>query len=129
MIERPDGPPGNLAVAIGAFFTELTFVRFVRLMAIDAERRRIAIGRGRFMAPLATRCPVRSFESEVSEGVIEGFPVERGNVRLASFMLGVAMFAFRIDDIRPASMKTLPRLPVGRDLLMTIHAQLALSGL
>jgi hypothetical protein len=116
-------------VTIGAFLTQPAFMRLILLMAIDAERRRLAIGLGGFMAPLAALGPVRSLESEIGEAVIEGFAVERRDLRFASLMFGVAMFAFRIDDLRPAPVKTLPPLFVGRDLFMAVHAEFALRAL
>lgn len=129
MIERLDGLPGVIAVAIGAFFTQPAFVRLIGFMAIDAERRRLPIGLGGFMASLATLGLVRSLEREIRKAVIEGLAVERRDLRFASLMFGVAMFALRIDDLRHAPVQALPPLFVGRDLLMAIQAKFALRGL
>ncbi len=126
MIERLNGPPGLLAVAGIAFFTELSFMRLIRLMAVDAERRRFPIGDRGLMATITARGSMRPFQDEIRKAVIEGLAVERHDISIASFMFGMAVLALRFDSVRPASVKTSLLLSVGRNVLVTVHAKLRL---
>ncbi len=67
-----------------------------------------------------------SLERKIGEAVIEGFPIEPYDIGIAADVIGVAMLAFGLGNIRPPAMKPHVCGDVGRDLLMAVKAKLSL---
>lgn len=129
MIVWFDVVPGVFIMAALAFLTELSFMRFVRLMTIDAKVRRFPICDISLMTTLAARGSVCAFQAEIGKVVIEGFAVELHDIGIASLVLGMAVIAFLVGRIGAAPVKALFLLSVGCDLLVTVHAKPHLRSL
>src|SRR5581483_1247245 len=119
--------PFDVGMAVGARRTEAALVFVVLLVACHALGRRLAKFLARLVAVAAFdfRSRVRAFEKEIGHPMIERARVERGDVHVAAFMLGVARAAFVV--LEPPVI-ALVRLHVARHVLVTIEAAPGLRG-
>lgn len=62
-------------------------------------------------------------QREIRVRVVEGFLVETGNVRITTFVIGVAVPAFLVLSRRRKAMESTLRLHVSGDSLVTVKAK------
>src|SRR5207253_4908114 len=121
--------PGLLPVAVGTRLAQATVVGIYRLVTGDAGRRRVAVLRLRGVALDARHPLVRAFEAEVGDGMVEDLAIQQHDIDIPALMVRVTVPAFGALHVPAAAMEPAARGQVGGDLVVTVQAEGALSGL
>jgi len=129
VIERFDGAPGRLGMAILARFPEPSLVRIVRLVTAEAAIGRFAVFCRLDVATAAGHRRVGVPKREIRARVREGLGVEQDDVGVSSLVIRVAMGAFELRCIRIAAVKPFARLKIGARFLVAGKAKLGLGSM
>jgi hypothetical protein len=110
--------PGTFPMAAIADFAQLSFVRFVILVAIDAFVQSFVIFFIRFVAALAFHHQMTTPENKISFVMIEGLPVKHHDIRIPANMFPVARIAILVFYAGNTSMEAFTRFYVFFDIFM-----------
>ena len=97
-------------------------------MTVDTDTRRIAMFFVHYMTVIAFSIEVRAEQFEVGEIMIKARLVQYDDLRRATEMLGMTRVALIIARCRVQAMESLQRNNVDCNVVVTGHAQLALTG-
>ena len=121
--------PGGFFVAVLTFLSQSFKMRVVGLVTGIAIHRRFPVFFFGVMAVVTFDRGVRSFQRKVRESVIKRVFIQMNNVRVPSFMIGVAELAFFFGDIFFQTVKSLFTNDVFVHCLVAIPAQFILRFL
>ena len=126
MVEHFDARPIIVVVAALAHFAKSTFVRIDCLMTIDAQAGRAAEFRRCIVTLVAGDRDVSTVEREIREAVIKCLTIELNDVRAATLVISVTIFAFLFHGVRLASVIAPVRQPIRGNLFVARKAQVTL---
>ena len=112
----------------GTVITHGLLMRRVVLVASNAIGHGVAMLRLRLMAIIAVGFTVFADQLEVRERVVESCFVQYDHVGIPAFMLSVTFIALLGFCFRVLPMKACRSLDIGRDRLMTVHAENSLRA-
>lgn len=104
----------------------LPLMHIVILVAIDTLTRRVAERFARHMTLRTRGVEMPPLERKVGQQMIEAMRIELNDIGIAALMFRVADTALTLRHARLLAMKTLGRLDVSGDLVVTVQTQAAL---
>jgi hypothetical protein len=123
VVEGLDATPRDLGMTIVAGLAKSTFVRIVRLVAVEAASRRVAKLYRLQMATVALHCFVRVSQLEIRKCMIGRLAVELDDVGISPLVIGVAMAAILRPRVRLPAVKASAELTIRRDFLVAGSAE------
>ena len=129
IVVEPRLTPVDLFVAIPAFLAKSPLMRFVDLMAGHTSGRSVAVFLASFVAIRTCDFDVASEKGKLSHAMVKGVWIQSYNIRIAAFVVGMAMLAVDSRDVGDFTVEaTLPG-DVFIDVLVAKKAQVVLSTL
>lgn len=130
MIKRALFLPGLFAMAARTLVAELALVHVVRLVTADTRVRRFAELFAAGVATAALRLgAMRALQNEVREVVVERFPIELDDVKVATLVVGVAGLALERGNLCALAVIAGLLSNVAGNCLVTFQTEPSLAGL